>query len=102
MLEKIKERIIDVSKDISFQCFEYFNNKNIFDKFRIYLLNFENNLMNNIENDKNITNDNGIEEDLFNANNINTIGSKVNTNDSSINQPKEENIISKGNKLISP
>ena len=102
LLEKIKQKIIDISKDISLDCSEYLNNK-IIDKFKIYLLNYDNNNMsdfNILENYKNISNDNVNEEDIINGNNINTTGSKVNTNDCSINQQKEENLFYNNNNDI--
>ena len=105
ILEYTKERIMDTSKGISIQCYEYLYNKNILDIFKIHLLSYDKLFTNNIlENNKNNQNNNdkniiGIEDNLYNGNNISSVNSK-NTNDSSINQKKEEIFIDKNNNEI--
>ena len=92
ILEYTKERILEFSKDISGQIYDYINEKNLFKKFRIYLLNYDKLLMCKfLQNEKNKDNKspNNIEEDKNTTNNINTTYSKINTNDSSINHQKE-------------
>lgn len=91
ILEYTKERILEFSRDISEQIYDYINEKNLLNKFRIYLLKYDKLLCKLLQNEKNKDNksSNNIEEDKNTTNNINTSYSKINTNDSSINHQKE-------------
>ena len=102
ILEYVKEKIMDESKNISMQCYNYLYNKKILEKYRYFLLDYKKLISKNIIEEKeeqkyNLDNNDDIDnENSFNkiqneyGNNFYSISTKFYTNDSYINQQREE------------